>query len=82
MEKLTFSYYKELSNLFNEVNIELDGDRYFSKCETMENKKCFIYAIIYKNYDTILSYLENLKDCRPCNDRLVRNLQNVVYKLT
>ena len=81
MKKINYEQYKNLSNLFNRVDDALEGSRYFSVRETRENKKTFIYSIIYKDYRTLLSYIENLTDYEPIgiNDDIIRDLKNVMY---
>lgn len=79
--KINFKQYKQLVNLFNRVDNALEGSRYFSVRETRENQKTFIYSIVYKDYRTLLSYIENLTDLQPFGyaDDIIRDLKNVMY---
>lgn len=78
---MSYTQYKKYSNLFNRINNELDGNRYYTPSEIQENKKTFINAIEYKNYNEIMWYVRELKDCYPCNNDLIKDLNNIVYKL-
>ena len=67
---MSYSKYKEYTSLFNRVNNELTG--YYSK-------KDFIYAIIEKNYNYIMSAVKSI-ELYCDDDKLVEDLLVVIYE--
>ena len=61
-KKELYATIKKARNLFNEINITLDGNRYYSMSEIKNNKNLFIRAILYKDYEYILRFKELLND--------------------
>lgn len=77
---MNYKQLKQLSILFNRIFDALDGARYFNKEEKRENEKHFIYSVVYKDYSTLLSYLNNLQDGSD-NEDIIKDLKNVMYKI-
>ena len=77
---MSYKQLKQLSILFNRIFNALDGARYFNKNEKRENEKHFIYSVIYKDYSTLLSYVDNLQDGNG-NEDIIKDLKNVMYKI-
>lgn len=77
---MTYVQLKQLSNLFNRIFNALDGNRYYNKEEKRENEKHFIYSVIYKDYSTLLTFVDNLNDGIG-NEDIIKDLKNVMYKL-
>lgn len=42
--------------LFNEIDSSLEGNRYYTKAETKENRSNFVSAIIHKDADYLKEY--------------------------
>lgn len=61
-KKELYATIKKARNLFNEINITLDGNRYYSKSEIKNNKNLFISAIIHKDYEYISRFKELLEN--------------------
>lgn len=61
-KKELYTTIKKARNLFDEINITLDGSKYYSKSEIKNNKNLFISAILYKDYDYISRFEELLND--------------------
>ena len=67
---MSYTKYKEYSNLFTRVNNEV---------ENYYNKKNFIYAIMEKNYNYIMSVVKSI-ELYGDNDNLVEDLLIIIYE--
>ena len=67
---MSYSSYKKYSNLYNEVEEELQG--YYKR-------KDFIVAIVEKNYNYIMGTVKSL-ELYCDNEKLVEKLISVVYE--
>lgn len=81
MRTYNFNQLKQLHSLFQRIYNELDGDRYFTSSEKLENEKNFIYSLVYNDIKSLLSTMDELKQNSPCNDELIKDLNNVIYKI-
>ena len=78
---MNYKQLKQLSILFNRIFDALDGARYFNKEEKRENEKHFIYSVVYKDYKTLLSLIEELQDSNGYNDNIIKDIKNVIYRV-
>lgn len=67
---MKYSNYKKYSNLFDKVYGLLDGDRYYAPSEKQDNRKHFIYMMIYKDLDALDFYIKEVQtlDINLAND--------------